>query len=397
MANKNYYTVFEFNSYVKNIFDYEQLLHNVPIMGEVSGCSVVSSHCYFTLKDKQAQINVVCFDCKKTYIPQNGQQVLVVGRPDFYVKGGRLSINARTIQPFGIGQLLEQLERLKEKLAQEGLFDKDKKKPILPFPNKIAIITSAKGAALQDILTTIYQKNTQQQITVIDVRVQGENASSDIIKALKGADRLAFDVIVIARGGGSFEDLFAFNDESLVRTIASANTPIISAVGHESDYTLCDFVADERAITPTAAAQIIGYDINAVKQHIDKQNKKMTEIINNKLKVSGDKIFHFVNEFNHKWKNLLINQYYIIRNFCDRIKANVAIKIQNEDYRINTSLKTLDALSPTRLLQKGYFRVLKDTKQITKVSQLDIEDRIDIYAFDGKVRAKIIEKEEFSL
>ncbi len=397
MANKNYYTVSEFNSYIKKIFEFEQLLHNVPVMGEVSGCAVVSNHCYFTLKDANAQINVVCFDCRRTHIPKNGQQVLVIGKPDFYVKGGRLSINARAIQPFGIGKLLEQLEKLKTKLSSEGLFDKDKKKVVPQFPNKITIVTSAEGAALQDILTTVYSKNNQQQITVVDVRVQGEYAVNDIIKAVKGADNLGFDVIVVSRGGGSFEDLFAYNDEKLVRTIFNAKTPIISAVGHETDYTLCDFVADERAITPTAVGHRIAYDIKALKQHILGLINEIDTIIGEKLRATRERVFFVTNQINHKWKNLFTNQFYNIRRFCDIIKVRIDDKIKNAEYRIATALQTIEALSPSKLLQKGFFRITKENKQVNKVEQMNINDNISIHSFDGKVNAKVIQKEEYSI
>lgn len=394
MDKRKYYTVQEFNTYVKNIFDAEELLHNIPIAGEVSGCSVVSSHCYFTLKDKHSQISVVCFDCKRTYTPKNGEQVIVTGRPDFYIKGGRLSLNAYRVEPFGVGKLLEQLEKLKQQLKEEGLFDISSKKPVPLYPNNIAIITSAKGAALQDILTTIYKKNMQQKLTVIDVRVQGENASSDIIKALKAADSRNFDVIVIARGGGSFEDLVPFNDEKLVRAIYALRTPVLSAVGHETDYSLCDFVADERAITPTAAGERIGYDIIRMTEYISSLKEEMSYSFNVKLNNNKNRINYLISEISHKWKNLFVNEQYKIRDYCESIKAKIDKRMNNQEYLIASSVQTLEALSPAKLLQKGYFRILKDDTLITKTAEMKIDDIIDIYAFDGNAKAKIINKKE---
>ncbi|MDD4316160.1 MAG: exodeoxyribonuclease VII large subunit [Clostridia bacterium] len=397
MANKDFLTVEQFNTYVRNIFNEEELLHNVPIVGEVGGCSVVGGHCYFTLKDKNAQLSVVCFDCKRTYVPKNGEQVLVTGRPDFYVKNGKLSLSAYRIELYGAGLLFQKLEELKQRLKDEGLFDAAHKKKVPLYPNNIAIITSAKGAAIQDIITTVYKYNTKQKLTVVDVRVQGEHAAREITKALTNADKLAFDVIIIARGGGSFEDLLPFNDEALARAVYAAHTPVISAVGHETDYSLCDFVADERAITPTAAAERVGYDIELLKDSVSGVNQQLFTFLKDKLDGERSRVINIITDIGYRWRQLLTQQNYQLDVLKGGIKLRIERKINKYEADAARLLNALDTLNPSKLLQKGYFRVTKLGSSVSGVAELQKDDIIDIYAYDGATRAIITDKAEHSL
>lgn len=394
MATKEYLTVEQFNTYVRNLFQEEELLYNVPVVGEVSGVSAISGHCYFTLKDKNAQLSIVCFDCKRTYIPKNGEQVLVTGRPDYYVKTGKLSLFAYKIELFGAGLLYQKLEELKQKLREEGLFAPEHKKKIPLYPNNIAIITSAKGAAIQDIITTVYKYNTQQKLTVIDVRVQGAYAAKDIIKALQNADKMGFDVIVIARGGGSFEDLLPFNDETLARAVFAAETPIISAVGHETDYSLCDFVADERAITPTAAAERIGYDIQMLKDRIVDIKEQMRAAVMERQEEARSQIINIISGISYRWAQLMSQQGYRLETLKESMRRGVENKIYKKESDLQRFLHALDTLNPSKLLQKGYFRISKDDAAVSGVAELAKDDIISIYAYDGSARAKIIDKTE---
>ncbi len=394
MANKRYLTVEQFNTYVRNIFQEETTLYNVPVVGEASGVSVVGGHCYFTLKDKNAQLSILCFDCKRTYIPKNGEEVLVTGRPDYYVKTGRLSLTAYKIELFGAGALYQKLEELKQKLKQEGLFDAQYKKKVPQFPNNIAIITSAKGAAIQDIMTTIYKYNTQQKLTLIDVRVQGEFAAKEITKALQNADNRGFDVIVIGRGGGSFEDLLPFNDETLARTIFDANTPIISAVGHETDYTLCDFVADERAITPTAAAERVGYDIQSQKDYIADMQHQLYRTQARLLENARARVIFNISEIGYRWGQLLSQQKYRIKAHKETMRRAVERNINRRETDLQRFLQSLDSMNPSKLLQKGYFRVTKDQTAVSGIAELQKDDIINIYAYDGSAQAIITQTTE---
>lgn len=394
MATKEYLTVEQFNTYVRNLFQEEELLYNVPVVGEVSGVSTISGHCYFTLKDKNAQLSIVCFDCKRTYIPKNGEQVLVTGRPDYYVKTGKLSLSAYRIELFGAGLLYQKLEELKQKLREEGLFAQEHKKKVPLYPNIIAIITSAKGAAIHDILTTIYKYNTQQKLTVIDVRVQGAYAAKDITKALQNADKAGFEVIVIARGGGSFEDLLPFNDEELARAVFGAKTPIISAVGHETDYSICDFVADERAITPTAAAERIGYDIQALKDKIIDIQEQIRVAVIEKQEEARTHIINIISGISYRWAQLLSQQSYRMESLKESMRRGIENIIYKKESDLQRFLHALDTLNPSKLLQKGYFRISKNDAAVSGVAEFQKDDIINIYAYDGNARAKIIDKTE---
>lgn len=384
-----YITVQQFNEYISGILSEDAFLYQVSVAGEVSGMSVVSGTAYFTLKDKNAMLSAVCFNCARTYQPKNGEKVIVAGRADFYVKGGRLSLNAYQIVPFGAGDIHRKLELLKEKLLNEGLFDPGHKKPVPKYPIKICIITSLKGAALQDMLSTMYRKNTVQQITVADVRVQGEHAAAEITKALNNADKKGFDVIVISRGGGSLEDLFPFNDETLLRTIYNAKTPIISAVGHETDYMLCDMVADERAITPTAAAERIAFDMAEMLFVLDNYKRLLKSEMAEKLSDSFRRMSEIRQTLKYRSKSFIYSEQKEIDLAKVHLKTKLSNRFLREENNLTSLLKILSVKNPARLLQDGYFRAETEDKAIKGVSGLKKGDSVRLYAYDGCAEAKI--------
>ncbi|MFA6866156.1 MAG: exodeoxyribonuclease VII large subunit, partial [Clostridia bacterium] len=325
---ENYLSVQQLNFYINNVFLEEELLHNVPVCGEVSGCAIVNNNCYFTLKDAFAQIKVCFFGCKNAYIPQNGERILVIGAVDYYVKGGQLSLRAYKIDPMGEnGELHIKLEKLKAKLQDEGLFEERYKKEIPLRPKNVAVITSVKSAAFQDFFTTIIKKNNLINLTVIDVRVQGNSCASDVITALKNADEVGYDTIVLTRGGGAFEDLYAFNDEEMIRTIFQMKTPLISAIGHETDNTLCDFVADRRAITPTAAGELIGYDVKLLKNEILDLVEDISQITKSNFENTQNKLIENVKKIQYNSQLLYQKQVSQINTITLKI-AN----IMNNEY-----------------------------------------------------------------
>lgn len=391
--NKDFLTVEELNFYINNIFLNEDLLHNVPVLGEVSGCQVVGGHCYFTLKDEKAQVKIAFFNCKGGYIPINGEKVLVKGQVDYYIKNGQISIIAYQIIPYGKGELHLKLEKLKQKLENEGLFRDEFKKDIPLRPHRIGVITSIKGAAVQDFISTVRKKNQIIDISVIDVRVQGENSAGDIVKALINADDYGFDIIVLTRGGGSFEDLFCFNDEEIIRTIFKMKTPIISAVGHETDYTLCDFVADKRAITPTAAAEIIGFDTKLVKNEIIDLIENISENVNDKYSFLIDKISDFANEIKYKSDILYNKQKQGIINIINFVKTNIKHYINIKGTQITVILEKLESLNPLKLLDRGYFRIEENGEMINSISELELGCKVKMIGIDGIATAEIIDKE----
>lgn len=381
--NNKYISVSVLNSYLHNIFVAEELLHNISVCGEVSGIKISRSHAYFTLKDANSQISCCSFNCAKTYIPKEGESVIITGYVDFYEKGGRLSLNADNIVPYGAGLLAMKLELLKQKLSEEGLFDEAHKIKLMQYPMNVCVLTSTSGAVIKDIITTVRKVNSLINISVYDVQVQGENCARSIVKALKIVDKLGFDAIIIARGGGSAEDIMPFNDEFLVRAIYQAKTCIISAVGHETDFTLCDFVSDYRCPTPTAAAQLIAFNQDELIEYVNQFNKKAISIMQYKtelmaktysslnsrlIAVMKEKYSHLSKEselFDNKLLNLWKNKY----NYWMSLIGN--------------SLTKLSAYNPAEILKKGFFSLSCDGKKIVGVSSLQKGDCLTLASYDG--------------
>lgn len=387
MANRDYITVEELNFYINNVFLGEELLHNVPVVGEVSGCSVVGGHCYFTLKDPKAQIKVCFFNCSGKYVPQNGEKVLVLGSVDYFIKGGTINVKAYDVKYFGVGLLNVRFQELKDKLEKEGLFREDYKKDLPVLPERIAIITSIKGAAVQDFITTVRKENTYTDITIIDVRVQGEYCVQDVITALNNADNEFYDLIIVARGGGSYEDLFCFNDENLVRTIFNMNTPVVSAIGHETDYTLCDFVADYRAITPTAAGELIAGTAKKAKQKISYLVENLSDEANDLVKLNVGNFIDICEELKSNVDYLLQKEYSKIKNSLDIAKLQQNAIFERNQANTNNNLTILEQLNPLKLLNAGYFRILKEDKYVYKTAELQKNDEIKIMGVDGEIDA----------
>jgi len=319
--------------------------------------------------------------------------VLVHGRIDYYIKGGQLSINAHQVLPFGKGIMHIKLEELKKALAREGLFDKKYKKVIPKRPNNVAIITSTKGAAFQDFFTTVRQKNHIINITAIDVRVQGECCVSDVVTALKCADLHGFDVIVLSRGGGSFEDLYSFNDEQIVRTIFDMKTPIITAIGHETDYTLSDYVSDLRAITPTAAAEIVAFDVSQLKTEIINLAKGIAKASKQRYENLLNTFTLGAKEIKNKANLLYNNQFSSIKHLTSLFGAQTKHYAQIKIERLNAYFDKLNSLNPLKQLDKGYFKLTSNGQSINNISELNVDSMVNIIGIDGVASAKIISKE----
>lgn len=390
MESRNYITVSELNFYLNRIIDAEELLHDMYLMGEVSGISYNKGNMYCTLKDEGAQIGVCCFGYERTYMPEQGEKVIMFGSPDYYTKTGRMSFVARRIEPFGKGRLHAELEELKKKLAEEGLFSDTHKKPAPRFAPNICVVTSINGAVIKDIYSTVRRYNKLINIAVIDVPVQGKHAVKEICDGLKLADKGGFDVVILARGGGSFEDLMPFNSEEVARTIYDMDTYVISAVGHETDYTIADFVADSRALTPTAAAEAVAFDtarlIRDVKDELRVASKRL------ELRIASDKARSI---------GLIRSIMYTVGEELNKITARIDDLVRRagnaEEKRFVDKEKATDilihklaALNPANLLKSGYFRAESDGRPVTGVSGLKVGSDIKLIASDGSAEAKII-------
>lgn len=394
MLCENVISVSEVNATVKACID-APIFKGLEVFGEVSGFKFSGPHAYFTLKDKDSQLQCVCFYAAKTYNPKDGESVIVRGNIDYYVKGGRLSLQATSIQPVGKGLLFLQFERLKAQLQAEGLFDEAHKKPIPQFPKNVLVITSKTGAVIRDICTTVRRKNPIINIVVKDVRVQGDGAGKDIANVIRRVDSLGYDVIIIARGGGSLEDLAPFYDEQLVRAVYDMKTPVISAVGHETDFSLCDFVADVRAATPTAAGELVAYDYygmaNQVMQNIQRlrQNAKRNyERSATKARLASTNLQRLATAFYDDRLHYVEKNLTLAKNAVVRIFDSANAKAEN-------AFGALDRLSPLKILKRGYFRLQANGKTVNGASALKVGDTISATGGDGVVKAEVKEIEIF--
>lgn len=385
-------TVAQLNEYIKLSIVKQDFLQKITVYGEVSSFKYSGQHAYFVLKDKDGAIQCSCFYAKKTYNPtKEGESVICCGKVDYYTKTGKLSLIVDTIQPVGKGALHIQLEQLKAKLLQEGLFLEKYKKPIPAFCQNVGVVTSKTGAVIRDIVRTIRNKNDLIKISVCDVRVQGENSALDIQRGLKFMDGLGFDCIILARGGGSFEDLMPFNDEDLARTIFAMKTPIISAVGHETDFSISDFVADARAATPTAAGELVAFDVEQLKLQI---KASLVNMYSDLLKIQNKKeervktLVHAVGDkATRKFERAESNTLILTQKLSNKCENLINAK---EQYTLKLITK-LEANNPLKLLKNGYFKISKEGVGAS-FDDIDKGDLIEIVAFKGVIVATVNDK-----
>ncbi len=389
MNAPRYLSVSILNTYIHNVFVAEELLHDIDVVGEVSGISVVRGHAYFTLKDRDAQIACNSFNCSKTYLPKNGELIIVRGSVSYYGKNGKLSLNADMITPYGAGLLALKLEELKNKLAKEGIFDASHKKPLPAYPSEVCVLTSTTGAVIRDIITTVRRYNDIIDINVYGVQVQGENSAASIVKALEVTDKLGFDVIIIARGGGSAEDLMPFNDEALVRSVYAAKTPVISAVGHETDYTLCDLVADVRAATPTAAAELVAYDLAEIKRYLADFAVSAKRTLAEKVRQSSGRLSMTAARMLSAATALASAANASLGIAAGAMTSAVGSLYKAKFSKYEKSLLSLSAANPVSILEKGFFTVNKGETRIKEVSELSAGDKITINSKGGSATAAV--------
>ncbi|MDE6189521.1 MAG: exodeoxyribonuclease VII large subunit [Clostridia bacterium] len=389
--NGNIINVTALNTVINAIFRAEEHLHDIQVAGEISGYRISGGHAYFTLKDENCQIEATCFNCAKTYIPKDGESVIAKGSVDYYAKGGKLKFKVDAITPIGQGLLAIQLEILKRRLEKEGYFDQSHKKPIPPYPANVCVITSFSGAVIRDIKKTIRLKNDIINIYIKDVRVQGEGSHKDIIKALEQVDELGYDVLIIARGGGSAEDLMPFNNEELVKAIYECKTPIISAVGHETDYTLCDEVADYRAATPTAAAEYIAYDTYQLKRYFADVLLKTRKLVNKQVEeIEGDlqRKLKFVN---YQMNLSYANNSHALEQRMKALSGAMDKAYTNTRHSLENIIMKLQANNPLAILGKGYWRMSKDGTAVSTAAALKKGDSVTLQTSDGIAQAEILE------
>ena len=390
------YTVSQIVYKLKDIVENDKDLINCVVKGEVTNFNgrYPSGHLYFSIKDEDSSIGCVMFAgyaSKLNFDLQNGDKVILKATPSIYNKTGKLQLNVIAMKKDGVGDLLQKYEELKKKLTQQGYFDDDHKKTLdIEYPNNVAVIVGDNSAAMSDIKRTFARRWPLCNVEYYPSIVQGDKAPADLIKNLKEADSKGYEAIIIARGGGSFEDLFCFNDENLIKTIYNVKTFVISGVGHEQDFTLCDFVADQRASTPTASVELITPDINEVIDKLDMIQDDINEIIENKINNLFQTIDNSVlklNYFSKKIENLMKD----ITMFKTQSINIINNKLQLLKQDLNSKLNIIKAHSQDQILERGYSIVYKGNKIINSSKDLKEKDVIDIKLYKSKVKAEIKE------
>jgi len=395
--NDKYLTISDLNKHVKSLVEEDTFLNKVYLKGEISNFKFHSSgHLYFSLKDAESKINAVMFEFNRlrglNFEPTDGMNVLIEGKVDVYVPNGAYQVYVEKMTQDGLGNLYLEFEKLKKQLEQEGLFAASHKKAIPKFPRMIGIITAPTGAAIKDILSTIKRRYPICETILFPTLVQGEGAKESIVKQIKVANNYDLDVIILGRGGGSIEDLWAFNEEIVARAIYDSKIPIISAVGHDVDFTISDFVADLRAATPTGAAEMAVPNIIDLKNIIKQYKIRSYQNINNYL-------ISYIN----KLKSL--KESYILKNplalyevkeqklsgYIDRLNNHMNNLLDKYQFNYQILLNKITLLNPLNILEKGYSVISKDNKIIKSVKKLTKDDEITIKLYEGKLKASVKE------
>ena len=392
---QNVYTVAQINTYIKNMFMQDYLLQEVRVQGEISNCKYhPSGHIYFTLKDKKGTLSCVMFAGNRKNLDftlTEGQQVIVEGSIDIYERDGKYQLYARKIKKDGAGALFEQFERLKQELLERGLFAKEYKQPIPRYIRTLGVVTASTGAAIRDIINIAKRRNPYIQIILYPAIVQGDGAAPSIVQGIRALEQFGVDVMIVGRGGGSMEDLWAFNTELVAQAVFDCSVPIISAVGHETDTTIIDFVSDLRAPTPSAAAELAVYDVRELLGQLETAGEQLNASMERKLK-----IFRLQTEQKKQLLNTLSpmakireKKYQCIRSE-EVLKEAFLRKLNDKKYALQLQIERLSGLSPLQKLQQGYSYVVDDEgKNIRSISQVKKEENLEIYVTDGKIVTKV--------
>lgn len=391
------YSVGQVNAYIKNMFNADFALNNIYIKGEISNCKYhTSGHIYFTLKDSTGVISAVMFAGNRKGLKfklEEGQKVIALGSVSVYERDGKYQLYAKQIILEGTGLLYQRFEQLKTQLEEMGLFDKMYKKPIPKYATKVGICTASTGAAIQDIINISKRRNPFVQLYLYPCLVQGQGAAVDIVNAIRCLDSMDLDVIIVGRGGGSIEDLWAFNEEIVAKAIFDCNTPVISAVGHETDFTIADFVADMRAPTPSAAAELAVFDYSEFMEKQLNYSRLLFSSIDNKLKIYRKSLKSYetsVNLFSP------VNQLQSRRQYSDELMTKLSKELNDvlndRKHKLQIYAERLNGMSPLNKISKGFAYVTDGNKKpLTSVSQVKADDEMSLIIKDGTIKAKVVE------
>ena len=394
---KNVYSVGQVNTYIKNMFAQDFMLMRISVKGEVSNCKYHSSgHIYFTIKDASGTLNAIMFAGNRrglTFPMKEGDKVIVTGSVEVYERDGKYQLYAREISLDGAGNLYLKFEALKRELEEMGMFAPEYKKPIPAYVRSVGIVTAPTGAAVQDIRNIASRRNPYVQLILYPALVQGEGAAASIVNGIRALDALGVDVIIVGRGGGSIEDLWAFNEEIVARAIFECETPVISAVGHETDTTIADYVADLRAPTPSAAAELAVYDYRTVNMQIEAYQRRMDQLFFQKLETAR----LYIEKYQTRMKylspenRLRENRKYAV-DLEETITRRMEQILSDRKHRVALLSERIDGVSPLKKLSQGYAYVQDARgKALTDAGQVKSGDEIRIHLLNGQLQASVTE------
>lgn len=403
MIEPKIFTVGQINRYIRNLLENDFILSSLLVKGEISNFKAHSSgHLYFTLKDASGALSCVMFrqdSAGLPFEPENGMQVVVYGHVSLYEKTGQYQLYAEFLEPLGIGALQVAFEQLKEKLAAEGLFDGDFKREIPKNPSCIAVITSPTGAAVRDILQIVKRRDPNVKVAIFPTLVQGEQAAADIVRSLKLVNEWGkADVIILGRGGGSMEDLWCFNDENVARAVFASEIPVISAVGHETDFTITDFVADMRAPTPSAAAELATMPLSERREAFHRLELRLERDVSALLTSCRRRLDLLKSRpVMERPLERIYRTMMDVEETQQRLDKEMTNRLMQRAERWQYLTNRLEAASPLAVMSRGYvMAVTSSGKLLTSVKQAEVGDRVTLHLQDGKIETNIQEKEVFT-
>ena len=388
--DENIVSISQFSNYVKNIFEAEILLQNICVYGEVSSYNISNGIAYFALKDDNALLNCIMFNPKDR--PNIGDVIIAKGSPNYYIKGGRFSFNVTATMPYGKGLLYENFLKLKAKLESKGYFDISKKKPLPERVKRIGVVTSKTGAVIQDIIDVTRRRNDSVDIVLYPVKVQGIGAEYEIangINAFSNYDDV--DVVIVARGGGSMEDLQPFNTEIVADAVYNCKKPLVSAVGHETDYTIIDFCSDLRAPTPSAAAELVVYEKQKDIELIDNIMYNMEYAINGMVSESYRKVGILCENIAKEMKSKINVNSLKLDNAIIKFDKSMDGLVTSNENTIKLISNSIEKLNPKAIAEKGYVRLSQNGNKVKSISQLKKEDKLAVELIDGNAIVKVID------
>lgn len=396
----NVYTVKQVNAYIKNMFTQDFMLNRIYVKGEVSNCKYhTSGHIYFSLKDESGTIACVMFAGQRgglSFHMSEGQQVVVLGSVSVYERSGSYQLYAKEIRLDGDGVLYERFQMLKRELEEMGMFAGEYKKPVPAYAKTVGIVTAPTGAAIRDIMNIAARRNPYVQLILYPAQVQGTGAKESIVRGIRALEAYGVDVMIVGRGGGSIEDLWAFNEEEVARTIFNCRIPVISAVGHETDTTIADYVADLRAPTPSAAAELAVSDYRQTKELLREYERKMSRMLEQQIRIKKLKLQEFQTKlgFLHPRYRLQERQQHLV-DLEDRLRLLMERRMQMARHKMALYAERMKGLSPLEKLSQGYSYVAgEDGKAVKSITQIRPKEELSIYVTDGVIRASVREIRE---